>query len=100
MGMTDRLTKDEKLIYNKVRDELLLKDAELQAMDELDRILYERIKLSNVVDFARNLTKMTNDIKLLNDPVFCKGNNISEKSFNESFNDEKWWFMNDSWTRK
>ena len=61
LDSTDKLSKDEKSLYNKVRDQLLIKDDQFKGMSELDRLLCERIKLSDIVQYVRNLTKMNSE---------------------------------------
>ena len=62
LDSTDKLSKDEKSLYNKVRDQLLIKDDQFKGMSELDRLLCERIKLSDIVQYVRNLTKMNSEV--------------------------------------
>ena len=53
--MSDELTHKEEMVYNKVRDELMNKDVELQRMSEIDKLLWERIKISDVVHNVKDI---------------------------------------------
>lgn len=48
-NMSERLTRDEKKLYDGIKEELLTKDAIYQNMNDLDKLLCERINASEVI---------------------------------------------------
>ena len=48
------LTYEEKAKYDQVRDELIRKDVEFQQMTKFERILYERLRLSDIFPITKN----------------------------------------------
>lgn len=82
------LTYEEKAKYDQVRDELIRKDAEFQQMPKFERILYERLRLSDIFPIAKdridsewiNFETPKNDQSLNTTPVL----NHSKLTFDDS----------------
>mmetsp|Transcript_5290 Transcript_5290/g.6292 ORF Transcript_5290/g.6292 Transcript_5290/m.6292 type:complete len:250 (-) Transcript_5290:125-874(-) len=53
------LTREEKMLYDRVKEELMNKDEMYQKMTELDRLLCERIKLSDTILKSNNTSEET-----------------------------------------
>ena len=56
---SEELSDDERIVYDRVRDEIRSKDAEIQKMSDLDKLLLERINLADVVYGVQNTANGT-----------------------------------------
>lgn len=86
--MSDELTDNQESLYNRVRDELMSKDVELQKMSDIDKLLCERIKTSDVVHNVKNIANEAQIMRIeTKQRQVCASSPIKTQnnSFEESF---------------